>query len=165
MLDGQALPVHFVGEQCIGVQRFLHWDGSLEIRHLADRNVRAVEENLLSGIFQAGLFQNIAKANARPSSVADAAKGPLGSRHARLIETAAVAGALHNSHHFDAPHFLQIIHGQREGLVNYSIQLQTPLSQMRGLRRVGMSTDKELVDGRNPLIEPVERHFEIFGAG
>ena len=67
VLEGQCFPVHFISEQRIGMEGFLLRDGALKLGHLAERDIGAIEKNVLGGIFQAGLFQNIAKTDAASS--------------------------------------------------------------------------------------------------
>ena len=56
MFHRQRLPVHFVSQQRIGIERLLHIDGALELGHLAERHVRAIEKQILGAVFEAQMI-------------------------------------------------------------------------------------------------------------
>src|SRR5205823_3591518 len=59
MLLRQRLAVHLISQNRIAVERFLHRNRSLEIRHSAERDIRSIKKNLLGRILNAGALEDI----------------------------------------------------------------------------------------------------------
>ena len=49
-------------------------------------------------------------------------------------------------------------------MIHFAVDLEAPLAQIY-LGRIGVAADKEAIDGRDPIGEAVQRHFQIFRPG
>jgi len=163
MLHGKRLAVHFVREKGVRVEGFFDREGTLEVGHGAKGNVGAVKQNFASRGFQAGALEHIGESHPAPARVADGTLAPLHTRHRRLEEGAAVAGALEHADELGGGQFLEVVHGEGERHGDGAADLETPLAEIHG-RDVNVGADEKMFDGSEIIREAGKRHLEILGA-
>ena len=163
MLDGERLARHFIRKKSVGVEGFFERDGTLEVRHGGERNIRAVEKNFAGGGLQAGTFEHVGEPDAAPARISYCPVAPLQAGHRRLIEGAAITGALKNADELGGGQLFQVVQGERERRGDRAADIQAPFVDVHP-RNVDMGADEKMFSRGEVVREAGKRHLEILGA-
>ena len=169
MLERQRSIVHGIGEERAAVARLgereapRESDRSRRSRLLAavdDTPVGAYQHHFDCAITEAGERQDVGEPDAGPGGIADGAALPLQAFLGRLVEDAAIAGALHHRWQGDRRQAFQLTKAQLERLGDGAPDTKLPGRRVDS-RRGKVVADVEVVDRRQPVGKRRERIFEI----
>ena len=136
----------------------------LKIRHLAQRDVCSIHQQVGSTRLQSRPLKHVTETHARPPCISNRAKMPLRTRYRWAVEAAAVSSAFENAYQFTPEKSPQVGKSQSEGPFHQTVDYKLPLLQLH-FGDVSMAADEEVLDRGDLVHEAVNRHFEIKRAG
>ena len=111
--------------------------------------------------FHSGPLQNITQARTGKTGRAHRAFAPLDAGNLRPLQTASIASALERVDDGVRLHLGQLGKAQRERLLDFSAQRETPAAGIEFARLVHVVAHEEVRHGREPAIEILDRAFQI----
>ncbi len=161
----QVGAVHPVGDHHLAVGGVVDVKRLDKVAPAQQRQVQAVEGDLLRGALHLGARQDVLQRHADPARIAHRAVGELPAGHARVEQRAAVAGALVDGDEFDRLELrAQVGHRQVERLARgVAADLDHVLVGVDRRRDAGVViADEERVVGRDQaVVEDLERRLEL----
>src|SRR5262245_52418100 len=118
--------IHLVGEHGAWIECFCERNRSLEVRHRAEWNIRALEEDLACACCNPGTLEYVRKPHAAPASIPNCAIGPLQPGNRWFIEATAIAGTFEDADELGPRQAPQVLHGKGERPSHRAADLQPP---------------------------------------
>ena len=160
---GSVSPFISYARRVLGSRALLKGTRTLEVGHGAEGNIGAIEQDFAGRGFQAGALEHVGEADPAPARIAHGPVAPLQAGHRRLVESAAVPGALENADELGGGQLFQIVHGERERRRDRASDAQTPFVDIHG-GNVDVRAHEKMLDGSEVVGEAGERHLQILGA-